>query len=348
MSKEEIRKLLGGYATNTLTESERNALFEAALDDQELFNALQEEESLKTLLANPAVRADVRQALDQQPSGGSHATGRMRWWAWGGAASAVAAAAVLFAVFHQNSTVTTQTPIQIASNEKAPSSLPPAEAKDQKAVAEPAAKQARKKTFLAAKPEAPAKNSSPAAPTPAPPPLIPPPVQQEATQAFRQQAQGSLIAGQSGQGQDKLALAQLSAVPLLRYSLLKQEVNAKESVLAPERDLKPGDLVRFQVLAGTAGHLTLSRLDETGQWQPVADTTVRANTASTIPDSPIQVPATPQKYRLTLLRSATQVQTIGGVAGAGTRNAIRAARDTESTVSAPVVVEITLGGTAGN
>jgi len=36
MTQEEIHKLLGGYATNTLTEAERNALFAAALDDQEL------------------------------------------------------------------------------------------------------------------------------------------------------------------------------------------------------------------------------------------------------------------------------------------------------------------------
>ncbi len=69
MTSEEIRKLLGGYATNTLTESERKALFEAALDDQELFNALQEEETLKDTLADPVTRAQVRQALDQPASG---------------------------------------------------------------------------------------------------------------------------------------------------------------------------------------------------------------------------------------------------------------------------------------
>ena len=33
---DEIRKLLGGYATNTLTETERRILFEAAVDDQRL------------------------------------------------------------------------------------------------------------------------------------------------------------------------------------------------------------------------------------------------------------------------------------------------------------------------
>ncbi len=42
MTQDEIRKLLGGYATNALTADERRMLFEAALEDQELFNALAE------------------------------------------------------------------------------------------------------------------------------------------------------------------------------------------------------------------------------------------------------------------------------------------------------------------
>ena len=40
MTQDEIRKLLGGYATNALSAEERRILFEAALEDQELFNAL--------------------------------------------------------------------------------------------------------------------------------------------------------------------------------------------------------------------------------------------------------------------------------------------------------------------
>ena len=41
MTQDEIRKLLGGYATNELSADERRILFEAALEDQELFNALE-------------------------------------------------------------------------------------------------------------------------------------------------------------------------------------------------------------------------------------------------------------------------------------------------------------------
>jgi hypothetical protein len=49
-------QLLGGYATDTLTEEERRRLFEAALHDQELFNALADEEVLRQLLSDPKVR----------------------------------------------------------------------------------------------------------------------------------------------------------------------------------------------------------------------------------------------------------------------------------------------------
>jgi hypothetical protein len=102
MTNEEIRKLLGGYATNTLTEAERKVLFEAALDDQELFNAMQEEQSLKDLLSDPESREQVRQALET-PSRGKQAAARWsHWWAWGGAASAVAAAIVIVAVIRSN------------------------------------------------------------------------------------------------------------------------------------------------------------------------------------------------------------------------------------------------------
>ena len=66
MTQDEIRKLLGGYATNALTANERQILFEAALEDQELFNALQNEDALRELLDDPVSREQVRRAL--QPS----------------------------------------------------------------------------------------------------------------------------------------------------------------------------------------------------------------------------------------------------------------------------------------
>src|SRR5260370_23065479 len=95
MTNEEIRKLLGGYATNTLTEAERKVLFEAALDNQELFNAMQEEQALKDLLSDPLSRAQERQAL-ATPAPAKHA--RSCWAHWcmcGRAANAVGAALLI-------------------------------------------------------------------------------------------------------------------------------------------------------------------------------------------------------------------------------------------------------------
>jgi hypothetical protein len=67
MRREDIPKLLGGYATGTLTAEERQALFEAALEDQELFDALAKEQALRELLEDPAARAHLLAALDDGP-----------------------------------------------------------------------------------------------------------------------------------------------------------------------------------------------------------------------------------------------------------------------------------------
>jgi hypothetical protein len=109
---DEIRKLLGGYATNTLTETERRILFEAALDDQELFDALQKEQALRDLLDDPVSRVQIRQALDRP----APAPWWSRWWTWTAAASAVAAVVLIVAV--------TRTPAPIQQYAAAPSSLP--------------------------------------------------------------------------------------------------------------------------------------------------------------------------------------------------------------------------------
>jgi hypothetical protein len=58
------RKLLGGYATDTLREAERRELLRAALDDQELFEALMEEDGLRELLEGPGAREAVLAAVE--------------------------------------------------------------------------------------------------------------------------------------------------------------------------------------------------------------------------------------------------------------------------------------------
>jgi len=75
MSRDDIQKLMGGYATGTLTPEERQALFEAALTDQELFDALAREEALREVLSDPAARAHLLAAMDDVP-----APWYRQWW----------------------------------------------------------------------------------------------------------------------------------------------------------------------------------------------------------------------------------------------------------------------------
>jgi hypothetical protein len=75
MSRDDIQKLLGGYATGTLTPEERQTLFATALEDQELFDALAREEPLREVLSDPAARAQLLSVLDGIP-----APWYRRWW----------------------------------------------------------------------------------------------------------------------------------------------------------------------------------------------------------------------------------------------------------------------------
>jgi hypothetical protein len=65
VTREDIRKLIGGYATGSLTEAERTLLFEAALDDQELFEELAREQGLKDVLEQPGAKQRLIRALEK-------------------------------------------------------------------------------------------------------------------------------------------------------------------------------------------------------------------------------------------------------------------------------------------
>jgi len=64
MTPDEARNLLGGYATGSLTEAERQALFAAALEDQELFDDLAGQQVLKEALDEPGARQRLIAALE--------------------------------------------------------------------------------------------------------------------------------------------------------------------------------------------------------------------------------------------------------------------------------------------
>ena len=95
MSGEDIRKLLGGYATGTLSADEQKALFEAALHDEKLFAALADEHALREMLDDPGHRAALLRALEPQAA---QARGwGLRWMVPAGiAAGLVVIASVVF------------------------------------------------------------------------------------------------------------------------------------------------------------------------------------------------------------------------------------------------------------
>ena len=103
MPQRDIEKLLGGYATDTLTEEERKELFAAALRDQTLFNALADEHALKEVLDDPRARRLLIDALKKKTAQRYWLENFLAWlrrpssWALGGSV-AVALLAITFVI----------------------------------------------------------------------------------------------------------------------------------------------------------------------------------------------------------------------------------------------------------
>jgi hypothetical protein len=105
---DDVRKLLGGYATGTLTEEEKELLFQAALHDDALFAALADEHALKDLLDDGAVRAQVLQATEDPRFS---VWGALReWFEHPKSKALVATAAVLLAIIGFNQVRMGRTP----------------------------------------------------------------------------------------------------------------------------------------------------------------------------------------------------------------------------------------------
>ena len=334
MSKEEIRKLLGGYATNTLSESERNALFEAALDDQELFDALQQEQALKNVLADPVARAEIRQALGQPRAS------RPPWWIWSGAIGAVAATVILAFVFWPHTNPVLQKQVQIAAVERQASPASPTApldalkelpqpsppARDQRRPGAPRNKALNQKASAPAEaaqaaPQANAQAAAQAAPVPAPPPRIPAPVLAQTPSPLQQQGAGTATLFQRGQAADQLAASGTAGNRLapssIVYSLVKQDAAGKDSAPIAGSDLKRGDLVRVRVRAEVPGRILLSRFNPTGEWQRIESVSAQPDSNYFLPNDPIAVTGDVQKFRLTFepgVPEAKKAQSFGQLA----------------------------------
>jgi len=116
VNREDVRKLIGGYATGTLTEAEQRALFAAALEDQDLFDELAGEQAFKDLLEVPGARERLLTAVAPAPK-----ARKQSWWAWGAIAAAATAGIVLFVATR---TSVPEPAIQVATVKQEPAPPP--------------------------------------------------------------------------------------------------------------------------------------------------------------------------------------------------------------------------------
>ena len=128
MTREEAGKLLGRYATGSLTELEQQLLFDAALEDQELFDELADEQALKELIELPGAKRRLLEALGPEKK-------NFEWWPWAAGVAVAATIAVGVWVMRPKAI---EAPVEIAENkiavtpapsvvpEPAPEPLPPA------------------------------------------------------------------------------------------------------------------------------------------------------------------------------------------------------------------------------
>jgi hypothetical protein len=344
MTPEQIRTLLGGYATNTLTESERKMLFEAALEDQELFNALHDEDALRDLLADPASRDAIRRALEE-PARAKQSVYWPRRWAFSTAAAAVAAGGLVTLAIWLKRLEPSLVPVQVASQQaasKSEATSKEATSKQetpQSGVVSERRQEIKKKSLDAIRSAQPA----PTSPPPMPAPVIPAPVQVDAAREAVP-AQASFRAAVTVASPLPAAVlkefsagypanAPLYSGPLVRYSLFRTSPAADRAI----------DTARIDVFTGVAGYLALYQLDPSGGSKRLFPAStpavfVAANSTSQIPSVPIPTSATQEKLRLVIVPAAEpKPAAVGGFAETS-QNAMQKA----AIAPTPLVVDIAL------
>ena len=290
---EEIRKLLSGYATNTLSESEQKALFEAALQDQELFDALEDEQALRNLLDDDVSRKLVRQSLAQQARGPWWS----RWWTWASATAAVAAGVFAFFLMrpaevpHQAEVevARNQPPAQVSAPESPPKVAPatPAPVKEKAPVPkQPQPAFAMREKAVA---DSVAEPLAAAAPAPPPPPAAVPTRAPVSAQAL----------GSAGVNSIRAERAAVGSIAPLSYSFVERDSTGADQPVSVA-NLKSSDVIRIRVSALLPGTVVLQQQDAAGGWTPVGgQVSLVANSPVTL-DVPIPVESTAKEFRLVL------------------------------------------------
>jgi hypothetical protein len=299
MRPQDAEKLLGGYATDTLTEAERKALFETALANQDLFNALAGEQALQELLSDPRCRRRLLGLLKPRKEPFYH---RLAAWLkrpapWALAGSVAATVLIMTAIIWLNRPAATlppaaPAPVQIAqkvapaSPEVAPPPPPQLEKKKQRAPAahpQPAPLRemqlAEKAETLATAPPAPADKpglvaavlpTPPAAPAETPKELALPSFQAQVAAApkgvgFKAMAEQE---AQRGVLTAPLAAQEPSKAPSSRGALDLRQAQTKAAGGAAPLQPLPGALgLRYTILKKGAGG-QYSAVDPEAVFQP--------------------------------------------------------------------------------
>jgi hypothetical protein len=284
MSREEIRNLIGGYATGNLTKAERAALFAAALEDQELFDELAREQPLAELLEDPAARGRLLAALGEpEAPWGARLWGWMRRPAVAALAASAAVAVVALVLFVPRGERHEEVkPVQVAEARK--EAAPPAPAAPAPEFAQQPKPRAKPKAAAKVKRE-----DAPMAPPPAvalPPPERAAPLREEAQ--VMAQAPAEAVADAAGP-----AAFRRSRGPTVARSSLRVEsgvLGATVVRLTPDGGYAPvaasvavGDAVRLRVETAAAGYLSvLEREGQTG-WRQVFGAQVEAGRTYFVP-----------------------------------------------------------------
>jgi hypothetical protein len=281
MSREDIQKLLGGYATDTLSAAERSALFAAALEDQALFDALAKEQALRDVLQDPAARQQLITAL-----GPPRETFGARAWQWLRRPSTLAMAGAMAAVLivsgvalHRSLTAPRQE-VKLAEN-LTPLPSVPLERQMTAPAAPPAKQRAR---MVAGKLDAPS-------PPPAMAPLLPPPAKALLSERA-EAAAGTAVQefrAQSAMPAMAMKRAKESSLPAgglpVEYNLLREGADGAYLPVPADTVFQTGDSVRLQVIPSGSGRINLLQRDSTGGWSVVAAQIAETGHSYVLPSS---------------------------------------------------------------
>jgi hypothetical protein len=319
MTQDEIRKLLGGYASNELTADERRILFEAALEDQELFNALEKEDALRELLEDPVSRDQVRRALESPVASNRRPSFWSRRWAFGVAIPAVIAVIVIVIMNRAGAPRLIAPPVEIASNPIAPSPKPGL----------PKIKPETKESLQAKRPQQVARALPALAPQIASPSLVAP--RMASLRAFAPSIPDA-VRQQFAAGLDRNVPRYQG--PLVQYSVVRSGPAGKD--------------VRLEVTPQIGGYLALYRVDASGNSQrvyPASDVATRVlpNLAIQIPNSPMKIADAGERLRLVFVPApASAIGQSAGAIGGVVNGLVDQAASPLPAAPIPLVVDIPL------